>query len=92
MSPTRRQVIGGVAAFAALYAAGASQSGGDGSDDAAPMAPAGGAETGDTDMALYEDPEMAIADTHSDMDDFSPSGDVGFVFVWDEQLTYKVTP
>lgn len=81
---TRRQVIGGAAAFVGAYVL-ANEAKNDDGDTVVP--PTGGSET---DMALHTDPEFVIADTNSDLDDFNPDG-TGFAFVWDEQLTYKIT-
>jgi hypothetical protein len=91
---SRREVIGGAAAFATLYTVGASTEAGGGAEVVPPTGSGDGdteTEDGtDTDMALHSDPEFVVADTNSDLDDFAPEGSVAFALVFDEQLTYRV--
>jgi len=87
---SRRVVVGGAAAFATLYAVGASTGADDGADVVPPTGSGDGEPETVTDMALHRDPEFVVADTNNDLDDFAPDGSVTFALVFDEQLTYRV--
>ncbi len=89
MSQTRREVIGGVAVFFGAYVIG-SQTGG-GSKEQLQGGGGGGGTEGDTTMTIYENPETAVVDTESDLDNYSPDSTPAFVLVQNQQLVYKIT-